>query len=450
MRFQAGEMAAVPAGVRETAHVLEAAGHRAYLVGGAVRDLLLGRAPHDFDLATDATPDRVLGLFARTVPTGLQHGTVTVLLGGDAVEVTTFRADGDYSDGRRPDGVHFVTDLRADLARRDFTVNAMAVRLADGVLEDPFGGEADLRDGVLRAVGNAADRFAEDGLRPMRAVRLAAQLSFVVEARTLAAVGGALDTFRRVSVERVSVEVEKMLLTPNAADGVRMLLNCGLLGDVLPEVAAGAGVTQNKYHAFDVFGHSLAALMAVQSDPMASLDVRLAALLHDVGKPVTRTVAGDDVHFYEHDDVGAEMVEARLRALRFPNVTVERVTRLVRFHLVRYEGKAWTDRTVRRFVRRVGEDVLTDLLLLYKADEAAKPKFPAKALACADRVERVMAERPALAARDLAVGGVDVMEVLGLAPGPEVGRVLRALMERVLDRPEENDRARLLTLAREV
>lgn len=439
----------VPAEVLEVGRVLRSAGHQAFLVGGAVRDLMLGRVPHDHDVATDALPAEVSGLFSRVLQTGVAHGTVTVVLGEVSVEVTTFRGEGAYTDGRRPDSVRFLRTVEEDLSRRDFTVNAMAVCLVSGEVRDPFGGGRDLAAGLVRAVGSPAERFGEDGLRVMRAVRLSAQLGFRVDAETLAAVPGALGSFRKVSAERVRDELMKLLAAPDAAEAVTLMDSAGLLREALPELADCRGVGQNRYHRWDVLGHSVSALRALNGSDASPL-LRLVSLLHDVGKPSTRTVGeAGEVNFLEHDEVGADMVRDRLRALKFSNAETERAERLVRHHLVMYQPE-WTDRTVRRFLRRVGTDLVDDLLRLYTADEWAKPKVPVSGPALRLRVDAVAAESPALEVRALAVSGADVMEVRGCPPGPEVGRVLRALLEAVTDRPALNVRESLRALAREV
>ena len=281
----------VPRTVRDLAHIFKTSGFQCHLVGGAVRDILMGRAHSDFDIATDALPAQVVSLFRRVIPTGIKHGTVTVLFKGMTFEVTTFRTETDYSDGRRPDTVAFQPSIFDDLARRDFTINAMAYDLLADRLNDPHEGEKDLQRRLIRAIGEPAERFREDGLRPLRACRIAAQLSFAIDGPTRDAIPGALDILARVSAERVRDELLKTLQAPVPSTGLLLMKDTGILGVVLPELLEGVGVTQGSLHCYDVFTHSL---YACDAAPAESLLLRMAALFHDIGKPGSARVDPTD------------------------------------------------------------------------------------------------------------------------------------------------------------
>jgi tRNA nucleotidyltransferase (CCA-adding enzyme) len=420
---------------------LREAGFAAWVVGGAVRDLILGRPVREWDLATAAPPDRVRGLFPRVVPTGIAHGTVTVLGDALAVEVTTFRGDGNYVDGRRPDTVTFLPDVELDLARRDFTVNAMAADPIAGTLVDPFGGIADIRARVLRAVGDPDRRFAEDGLRVMRAARFAAVLAFDLDPATRDAMGRHREVFGKVSRERIRDEMVKLLLAPCPSRGLRILIEADLASVFLPELPATAGMAQNRYHAFDVLEHTLRAVDAAPPRPA----VRLAALFHDLGKGETRAWSEEKGAwtFLDHERASARIAGERLAELRFPSAEIERIVSLVSHHGPVYSAE-WTDAAVRRWLRRIGPDHREDQLDLMDADVAAKGEVPdaeearAGAAALRERSARILAQRPALDESALALDGRRIMEITGLGPGPAIGEVKRALLELVTDDPARN------------
>jgi tRNA nucleotidyltransferase (CCA-adding enzyme) len=448
----------VDPGVRELCERLGRAGRRAWIVGGCVRDLLLGRTPGgDWDVATEARPSEVMDVFrrgAKVIPTGIQHGTVTVLLRGhdQPYEVTTLRGEGPYTDGRRPDAVTFVSSIEEDLARRDFTVNAMAIDPASGVLIDPFGGQADLALRLLRAVGDPLARFGEDGLRPLRACRFAATLEFDLDPETAAAIPRTIDTFRKVSQERVQAEWKKALGAARPSRAFRTMLATGLLAETSPDLARGAGCVQNRFHGHDVFDHTMAALDAAALAGGSPL-VRLSVLLHDIGKPAARVWSEEkkDWTFFHHEHVGADLADGLLRRLRFANDERDKAVHLVRQHLVFYEDD-WSDAAVRRLARRVGPEAVADLLAVMRADARGRgiPEGTADDLARIDRLEErfttLVAEGTALTTASLAIDGKDVMTALGVGPSPIVGKVLRALLERVLDDPSLNERERLLAL----
>ena len=441
----------VPHSVVELCRRLERAGFRAWAVGGGLRDLLMERVPKDWDLATSATPQQVMKVFERVIPTGIAHGTVTVMLGKEGFELTTLRGEGAYSDGRHPDSVHFIEDIEQDLARRDFTVNAVAYDPLADKLIDPFGGVRDLRARVLRTVGTAADRFGEDGLRVLRAARFVATLGFELEADTERSIPGALGSFAKVSPERVREEWLRTLGAELPSRGFEVMLRTGILGVTCPELVEQHGCEQNRYHAYDVWTHSLQCMDACSRGAVH----RLAGLLHDLGKPRTRAMSDktQDYTFYNHEAVGAGMAEVWLKRYRFSNEQCERVVHLVRHHLICY-SEDWSDGAVRRFVRRVGPANIDDLLELGRADALAKGRPVEAELAALERlrerIEQAAEQGVALGTRDLAIDGGDVMQRLGCRPGPIIGRVLEALLQRVLDAPELNERDALLALVDEL
>lgn len=435
---------ALPAGVRAVIDRLAEAGHETVAVGGGVRDALLGRPVTGlWDLATRAVPAEVIALFPHAVPTGLEHGTVTLPDPGGAIEVTSYRSEEGYSDARRPDRVTFGATLAGDLTRRDFTVNALAYDPRAGVLLDGTGGRADLAARLLRAVGDPRARFREDALRPLRAARLAAVLGFTLDPATEAALPVVHDLVPSLSAERVRDELTKLLLAALPSSGLGVLERAGLLGLVLPELEATRGVSQNRHHRWDVYAHTLRAIDAAP----ATARLRWAALAHDLGKPGTRAVREDgEATFHGHAAVGAAITDAMLERLRLPRAEREAIVLLVREHLFDYRAE-WSDGAVRRFVRRVGIETLPDLFALRVADAIATGAEPPRLepiTLLAERIDLVLAAKPALSVTDLAIDGHDVMAVLEVPAGPLIGRTLERLLEEVLDEPVRNERAALL------
>ncbi|MCS6898461.1 MAG: HD domain-containing protein [Myxococcales bacterium] len=442
--------ATIPPPVHELCRKLRRAGKKAWVVGGSIRDLLQGKAVADYDICTDALPQEVQRLFPRVIPTGIDHGTVIVLLGGHPYEVTTLRGEGAYTDGRRPDEVRYLTEITEDLARRDFTVNAIAFDLDTHTLVDPFGGLRDLERRVIRAVGVPAERFAEDGLRALRAARFVATLEASLDPATEAAIGQTLDTFRKVSPERVHDEWIKTMKARFPSRAFHVMLRTGILDITCPELVATHGCQQNRWHLFDVWGHSMACLDACEGDPI----LRLAALFHDIGKPQSRAFSEKtgDYTFYEHERIGAEIADPILQRLRFSNEDRLRIVHLIRHHLVCYEP-SWTDAAVRRWIRRVTRDRMEDLYNLCRADILGKGRSAPEELERIDqlreRAARILAAGDALSTRALAINGNDLMRELGLRPGRHIGQLLEALLERVLEDPSLNTPENLLALARE-
>ena len=439
----------VPSAISQLLRRLQGAGHPAYLVGGSVRDLIRGVPVSDWDVATGARPEKMVELFPSAIPTGIKHGTITVLTPVGPCEVTTFRIEHGYSDARRPDRVEFVTDVEADLSRRDFTVNAIAWDPESGREVDPFGGRADLRAKRIRAVGNPVERIAEDGLRAVRAARFAATLEFDVEPATFEALAEARDAVARVAAERIRDELTKLLAAPRPSLGFEVLRRSGLLGDLLPELQACVAVPQNRYHAYDVYYHTL---YAVDAAPAGKPVVRLAALFHDVGKPLTRVERENgDATFYNHQFESARLAEEAMSRLRYGRDMIDRVAHLVGHHMFDYKPE-WSDAAVRRFVQRVGVDHIADLFDLRIADNVGnglKSGFPHYLEEFRTRIDGVLAARQALTLQDLDVNGQDVMRELRIDPGPKVGEVLDWLLEQVVEEPSLNERRRLLRRARE-
>jgi tRNA nucleotidyltransferase/poly(A) polymerase len=427
------------------ARVLEEGGKKCYLVGGAVRDYLLGREVSDFDVATDARPEEVVRLYRRVIPTGIKHGTVTVLWKGLEIEATTFRTESSYADGRHPDAVAFAATIEEDLSRRDFTINAMAFDLSERRLLDPRGGREDLGLSLVRAVGDPLERFGEDGLRPLRAIRFAAQLGFEVEAATLAAIGPSIEVFRLVSAERVREEFLKIALSDRPSRGLRLLEATGLLSEISPELAACRGVEQRGMHVFDVLDHLYACVDAAPPDPV----LRLAALFHDVGKPAAKVERpGEAPTFYRHEEYSAKDAETILRRLRFPNALIDEVAHLIRCHMFSYDD-SWSDAAVRRFVARVGPDRIESLFALRIADGTGiigRPVDPRSLQSLRERIDAVLAAKEAFGLGDLAVKGADLASI-AVPPGPKMGMMLKELLEAVIDDPALNERSRLLEIA---
>jgi poly(A) polymerase/tRNA nucleotidyltransferase (CCA-adding enzyme) len=437
----------LPQAVSAVLDTLREGGAEAVLVGGSVRDLVLGDRPSDWDVATSAPPEAVAARFPGATWEN-PFGTVTVRdpSGGPGIEVTTYRVEGGYRDRRRPDEVRWGKSLSDDLARRDFTINAMAWLPDDaapgsGRLVDPHGGAADLEAGLLRAVGDPDERFAEDALRLLRAIRLATRFDLRLDAATEAAILSNAPKAAALSGERVRDELTRILAAPApASPAFELMERLGLLSVLLPELAALRGVPQAKRLAGDALDHSLRTADAL---PAADPVLRLAGLLHDIGKATTLA----DGHFLDHDRDGAVLAEQVMTRLRAPRAEVTRGGRLVRHHMFAYTPD-WTDTAVRRFIRRVGADLLPDLFALREADDVASgvEEPPGGWRELRERVAALINDP--LEAQQLAISGDDLVTQLGIPPGPDIGRLLAALLEAVLEDPTLNSREQLLTLAR--
>ena len=431
---------AVPERCARILDTLNDAGFEAYVVGGCVRDSLLGRIPSDWDITTSARPEEVTALFRRTVPTGIKHGTVTVLSGKESYEVTTYRIDGSYGDGRHPDSVTFTGSLREDLMRRDFTVNAMAYSPRDGLV-DFFDGTGDMQKHVLRAVGDPEERFREDALRIMRAVRFSAQLDYSIEEKTLGALSGLVPTLRRISAERIRTELSKLLLSGHP-EKLFLLDETGILDVIMPELALCLKTPQhNPHHCFNVGEHIIRSVCAVRADQV----LRLTMLFHDLGKPACRTTDEDGIdHFHGHAQVSADLALSIMKRLKYDNASIDDVVLLVKNHDLKIEDDA---RSVRRAVNRVGERMFPLLLEVKRADLAAQSDYQREEKARhLDRIEelfrKVLEEKDCVSLKTLAVGGRELM-AWGEKPGREMGRVLQAMLDDVLEIPGHNERTYL-------
>lgn len=424
-------------------------GHKAYIVGGALRDFVMGRVDcADFDIATDATPQEIIQMFPHVIPTGIKHGTVTVLSGKYQVEVTTFRVETGYSDSRHPDTVSFVSDIEEDLSRRDFTMNAMAYEHETGDIIDPFNGQEDIRQRLIRCVGDPAQRFAEDGLRSMRAVRFASQLGFTLEAGTVAAIPNCLASFSAISRERVRDEFEKLLMGEWALAGLELLEKTGLLAEIIPEMTPCRNCEQKGAHVYDVMDHCLHAVAAA---PFA-IDIRWAALLHDIGKPASKAQGQNGVPtFYNHEKISGRLAAQILRRLRLPNDDIRLIVHLIEQHMFHYTEN-WSDAAVRRFIARVGVENLEALFALRTADSSAiQGGAPDQNNLdqLRKRVAGLIAGENAFSLKDLAINGDDLL-ALGVPKGPLVGQILGELLETVLDDPGQNNIATLTDIARNI
>ena len=434
----------VPEKVEHIIDTLTAAGHEAYAVGGCVRDALLGREPADWDITTSASPYEVKALFSRTIDTGIQHGTVTVMLGKEGFEVTTYRVDGEYEDCRHPKEVQFTKSLLEDLKRRDFTINAMAYNPAEGLI-DEFDGAGDLKRGIIRCVGDAEARFGEDALRMMRAVRFGAQLGFELEEQTREAVKKLCENLRKVSAERIQTELVKMLVSPHP-DRILEAWELGITGVMLPEFDACMACMQNNPHHMDTVGEHIAnALQYVEPDKV----LRLSMLLHDIGKPQTKTTDANGIdHFYGHAQVGEELTAKILRRLKFDNDTISRVSRLIRWHDLRPTP---SPAEVRKAINVVGEDLFPMWMEVQYADNKAKSDYRGEEKAARQAGvrmtwEEIMEKGECVSMKGLAITGSDLIAA-GMKPGKEMGSVLHELLDAVLENPELNKKEALLALA---
>jgi len=426
----------IPIEVKNLADTLKKTGHSAYLVGGCVRDFLMGVKPEDWDIATDATPEKIQKIFPESVYEN-EFGTVLVKTGSEEeelriVEITTFRKEGGYSDHRHPDSVTFARSIEEDLARRDFTMNAIAMNLAtdEHAVVDPYGGQVDIKSGIIRAVGKPEERFGEDALRIMRAVRFSARFGFRIEENTQKAIRNKAATVGKIAPERVRDELAKLLMTERAGNGIRQMSEIGLLEAVIPETQEGEGVEQNKHHIYTVLEHNIRSLeYAVKNN--FPLHLRLASLLHDVGKVRTRE--------WKSDSRGEKMVRDIMNRLKFPKEMTGKVALLVREHMFVYDPEVVTERGVRRLVSRVGEENIDDLVKLREADRIGSgvPKAQPYRLRHLQAMIEKAKEEP-VSVKQLKINGDILIADFGMQPGPKMGFILAVLLEEVLESPETN------------
>lgn len=453
----------IPVILQKMNNIFEKNGFKAYLVGGAVRDMFMNKEASDWDVATDATPEQVISAFKKVIPTGIAHGTVTVHFMGEEIEVTTFRIEQGYSDGRHPDKVSYASDIEEDLSRRDFTMNAIAVSLKDGSIVDPFNGKADIKNKVIRSVGNPLERFNEDGLRPIRAIRFASQLGFEIETNTLQAISNekVLQKTSTISIERFRDELVKLLKSPKPSVGLKLLESTNIMKLFLPELLEGRNCIQNDvrgYHVFDVLDHNF---YSCDGAPVHKVNVRLAALLHDIGKPASKVVKvtdeGEIYNFFSHEKYSETIARKLLTKLRFSNNEINNVCHLIENHMFHYE-ESWSDAAIRRFVVRVKPENIEDLIDLRLADMYGKYNMPIQikeSNACdlliqlQDRIKKIQEENSAFTLKSLAVNGKDLMEI-GIPSGKLIGKILDSLLETVLDDPKQNSKDVLLNIAKKL
>ncbi|MCA9363793.1 HD domain-containing protein [Candidatus Kaiserbacteria bacterium] len=435
----------IPLEVKQVTETLESAGFEAYLVGGCVRDLSLGRTPKDWDITTNVHPEQIEALFEETYCNN-DYGTVGVVNKETTdervrvVEVTPYRSESGYSDARRPDTVTFGVSLEEDLKRRDFTVNAIAFRLHDETLVDPFGGTADLTHKRICAVGKATERFAEDALRMMRAVRLAVELGFTIESDTMSAIVENSSNLGRISKERIRDEFIRVLATTQPMQGIVFFEKLHLLEHIAPDLLTGIGVEQNQAHAYDVYEHLLRTMQHA-ADKDWDFDIRIAGLFHDISKPETRRWSKEknDWTFHGHEVVGARMTKRILTDLKFPRETVERVVKLVRWHMFFSDPDEVTLSAVRRTIANVGQENIWDLLKLRRCDRigTGRPKEqPFRLRKYTAMVEQAL--RDPISVKMLKINGDRIMELTGERPSKKLGDALHALLEEVLDEPKKN------------
>lgn len=437
----------LPDKVHRIISTLEEAGYEAYAVGGCVRDSILGREPNDWDITTSAKPEETKRLFPRTIDTGIRHGTVTVMLDKEGFEVTTYRIDGDYEDGRHPKEVTFTASLEEDLKRRDFTINAMAYNERCGLV-DIYGGLEDMAAGVIRCVGDAGERFTEDALRMMRAVRFSAQLGYGIDKATQDAVIMLAPSLQRISAERIQTELIKLVISPHP-DYLRTAYETGITAQVLPEFDLCMETPQNNpHHCYNVGEHILHSMLAVEADKV----LRLGMLFHDIGKPQTMTVDEKGItHNKKHPAVGAQMTRKILRRLKFDNDTTDKVVKLVLYH---DQEIGMTQYGVRRAMNRMGEDIFRMMFAVRRADVSAQSDYEReeklKKLSYIEELyEEICSRGDAVNLKDLAINGTDLI-AQGMQPGKEIGAVLQKLLEKVLEDPSCNTPEKLIEISKKI
>ena len=431
----------IPENAKLILDTMHQAGFEAYIVGGCVRDALLGRVPEDWDITTNALPQDTKKLFKRTIDTGIEHGTVTVMMGKEGYEVTTYRIDGVYEDSRHPKEVTFTRDLFEDMKRRDFTINAMAYNEEEGLI-DKFDGKKDLENRIIRCVGNARERFSEDALRIMRAVRFAAQLDYEIEEETREAIKELAPTLSKISAERVQTELVKLLLSPHP-EKIKMAYELGITAVILPEFDRCMETPQeNIHHMYNVGDHTVEALKNVRSDRV----LRLTMLMHDMGKPDTMEIDDEGItHFYDHDLVSAEIAKNIFRRLKFDRDTMDRVCNMVTYHDYRFPPKA---SSVRRAMARIGEEDFPLIFEIRYADTMAQSEYQREDKLqtiedCKAVYQEILDNRDCVNLKDLAVKGKDLIEA-GITPGKMLGNILNAMLMDVIEHPEHNTKEYLL------
>ena len=449
----------IPETLKKMNKIFRQNGFEAYLVGGAVRDVLMGKKPSDWDLTTSAKPEQVMSIFKKVIPTGIAHGTVTVHFCNEEIEVTTFRTESDYSDGRHPDKITFASTIEEDLSRRDFTMNAIAVNLEDGCIVDPFEGQKDIKNKIIRTVGDPMERFSEDGLRPIRAIRFSAQLGFSIEKETFASISNTKiqNVTKGISLERFRDELLKLLKAEKPSIGLKIMEETGIMQIFMPEFTECRNCIQRDFrafHEFDVMDHLI---YSCDGAPKEKPNVRMAALLHDIGKPSAKKIVdspeGQINTFYNHEQFSSRISKNLLTRLKFSNAEIQNITHLIENHMFNYES-TWTDAAIRRFLVRVGYENLEDLFDLRLADIYGMHNKPVRGhdsptiallLELKERCDKEHSANSALSLKSLAINGKDLIQN-GIPAGKDLGRILNELLETVLEDPTQNNKETLLKI----
>ncbi len=436
----------IPVKIKHFCKILKDSGYQCYLVGGAVRNYVRGVKPSDYDFATNALPNEIISIFKTVIPTGIDHGTVTVHFGGMELEVTTFRIDGNYTNSRHPDSITYSSSIYADLKRRDFTINAIALDPLTGDIIDPQNGKKDIEDKIIRAIGIPEERFAEDGLRVLRACRFASQLQFTIEEKTLKGMAQEASRLKFISAERIRDEVKNILLSDKPSTAFYIMKDTGILNYVIPQLLEGVGVKQRGMHKFDVFEHAIIAADFAEKD----IIIRLAALLHDIGKPRCLDIKDGEPTFYNHDIVSAKMAEEIMLCLKFPKYVIRQVTHLIKYHMFNYT-EDWTDSAIRRFISKVGIENIQNLLKLRYADRGGMMgKFhqcPAD-LSLINRINAILEKESAFSIKNLEIDGNILSAKAGIPKGPKMGSVLQFLLDSILEDPSLNNEEKLIEIAK--
>ncbi len=429
---------------------LKEKGFECFPVGGAIRDLLLGRKSSDYDLATNAKPEEVASLFRHVIPTGIKHGTVTILHKDRHYEVTTYRIEGKYSDNRRPDEIRYASTIQEDLSRRDFTINALALDLDNNAIIDLFDGMGDMERMILRTIGVPDQRFSEDALRMLRACRFASTLGFHLDHDTKGSITRNAELIKNISFERVRDEIIKIMGSPIPSIGLELLRETGLMAILLPELLEGYGVEQNKFHKYDVYYHNIASCDAT-AELTDDVDVRLAALFHDIGKPQSMRTSGGSNTFYNHEVISYHKAKHIMRRLKFSNTEMYKILLLVRNHMFHFTEE-WTDGAVRRLMRKA-DPYLKELFILREGDRIGSGKKAGNSRIIEQlkvKIAQIIEEENALKVKDLAINGTDVMRIKEIEPSRKVGEILESLLQMVLDDPSLNTKEKLEELAKKM
>jgi tRNA nucleotidyltransferase (CCA-adding enzyme) len=434
--------------LRQFSSYFDLHGYSCYLVGGALRNHFAGLNATDYDFATDANPDDIKKIFSHVIPTGIKHGTVTVVFKGHHFEVTTFRIESDYSNSRHPDSISFSPSIFEDLKRRDFTINSIAMNLETGEVLDPHNGIQDLKRHRIKAIGNPVERFSEDGLRLMRACRFTSQLNFTIEQRTFEAIEECKNNLINVSAERIRDEIIKILESQKPSIALRIMENTGILNIILPDLANCRGISQKGYHDFDVLDHLY---YSCDWGPQEDIIIRLSCLLHDIGKPKSLKTDEDGIPtFYNHEKFSSEMAVDIMNNLRFPGKEIRRAAHLISNHMFKYTDD-WSDGAIRKFISRVGVNSINDLFRLRIADQFGMTntsKDSENLYKFANRISKILENESTFSIQDLEISGTDLQKEAGIKKGPMIGVILKELLQTVLDDPSLNDKETLLTISK--